>query len=69
MSDIEQQPNVILSKIKNYLTDKEIKFRSLHHKPTYTSEESALERNEDISIGGKAILMKLDDDFKLFVLR
>ena len=60
--------NEILNKIHQYLTEKNITFKSLHHKPTLTSEESALERNEDISIGGKAILMKLDDSFKLFVL-
>lgn len=69
MSVIEQQPNIVLAKIINYLTEKDIKFKTLHHKPTFTSEESAIERNEDVSIGGKAILMKLDDSYKLFVLR
>ncbi len=68
MSEIEQQPNLIFNKISGFLTEKNINFNSLHHKPTFTSEESAKERGEDISIGGKAILMKLDDTFKLFVL-
>lgn len=58
----------VLSNLINYLTERNIQFNTLHHKPTLTSEESAKERNEDISIGGKAILMKLDDTFKLFVL-
>jgi len=60
--------NEILNKISNLLHEKSIQFKSLHHKATFTSEESAQERNEDLSIGGKAILMKLDDSFRLFVL-
>lgn len=60
--------NEILNKISNLLHEKNIQFKSLHHKATFTSEESAQERNEDLSIGGKAILMKLDDSFRLFVL-
>ena len=64
----EQQPNVVFTNISSFLTEKQINFKSLHHKPTFTSEESAKERGEDISIGGKAILIKLDDSFKLFVL-
>ena len=60
--------NTVLANIIKYLNEKNIQFNTLHHKPTLTSEESAKERNEDISIGGKAILMKLDDSFKLFVL-
>jgi len=60
--------NEILNKISNLLHEQSIQFKSLHHKATFTSEESAQERNEDLSIGGKAILMKLDDSFRLFVL-
>ena len=43
-------------------------FREIHHQPTFTSEESARARGEDVRIGGKAILMKVGDEFKLFVL-
>ncbi len=45
-----------------------IPYRTVHHGPTYTSEESAKARGEEVKIGGKAIVMKVDDSFKLFVL-
>lgn len=40
----------------------------MHHEPTRTSEASAKARGEDISIGGKALIMKIKGEFKLFVL-
>jgi prolyl-tRNA editing enzyme YbaK/EbsC (Cys-tRNA(Pro) deacylase)/ribosomal protein S18 acetylase RimI-like enzyme len=43
-------------------------FRQVRHGPTRTSAESAEARGEELRIGGKAILMKVEDDFKLFVL-
>ena len=43
-------------------------FREVHHSPTRTSEESALARGEELRIGGKALLIKVDSDFRLFVL-
>lgn len=51
-----------------FLQERNIPFRTVHHEPTFTSEESAKARGEDVKIGGKAILMKIDNDFKLFVL-
>ncbi len=43
-------------------------FKALHHEPTLTSEDSARVRGEDISIGAKAIVMKVDKGFKIFVI-
>ena len=43
-------------------------FKKVEHEPTFTSEESALARNEELKIGGKAILMKIDKTEYLFVL-
>ena len=40
----------------------------VEHVPTHTSQESAKARGEDISIGGKALLIKVDDSFEIFVL-
>ena len=54
--------------IKQFLDEHRISYRTVHHGPTFTSEESALARGEEVKIGGKAILMKIDNDFKLFVL-
>ena len=56
------------SAIKNLLDQHAISYRKVHHEPTPTSAEAARARNEDISIGGKAILLKVGNSFKLFVL-
>lgn len=58
----------ILPAIRRLLTDANIAFREVHHEPTRTSEESAKARGEELRIGGKALLMKGDDGFRLFVL-
>mgnify|MGYP002776994267 CR=1 FL=1 len=42
--------------------------RRVEHAPTQTSEESARVRREPLEIGGKALLLKIDDAFALFVL-
>jgi Ala-tRNA(Pro) deacylase len=55
-------------KICSLLNDNKISYKSVSHEPTFTSEESALARCEDLSIGGKAILIKIDEKFELFVL-
>lgn len=58
----------MFDKIKSFLDTSGIAYRTVHHEPTRTSEESAKARGEDISVGGKAMLMKVDDAFKLFVI-
>jgi Ala-tRNA(Pro) deacylase len=55
-------------RIKDYLHENSIEFKALHHEPTRTSEASAKARGEDMSIGGKALVMKIMGEFKLFVL-
>lgn len=58
----------VLQAIRELLIANGIQFRELHHEPTTTSEESARVRGEPLHIGGKAILLKTDDVFRLFVL-
>jgi len=58
----------VFQRICTYLADRNIAFRTVEHEPTYTSEESAAARGEDVRIGGKAIVLKVDDIFRLFVL-
>jgi Ala-tRNA(Pro) deacylase len=58
----------VLDQIREYLRSQSIDFREVHHAPTFTSEESAKARGEDLRIGGKALLMKTGDVFRLFVL-
>ena len=57
-----------LDRIRQHLRSLSIDFREVHHAPTFTSEESARARGEDLRIGGKALLMKTGDVFRLFVL-
>jgi len=48
----------MFNKIKNLLNSKSIEFREVHHEPTKTSEDSAKARGEDLSIGGKGLVLK-----------
>lgn len=54
--------------ICQWLDEARISYRSVHHEPTRTSEESAKARGEEVRIGGKALLVKTGDEFRLFVL-
>jgi prolyl-tRNA editing enzyme YbaK/EbsC (Cys-tRNA(Pro) deacylase) len=58
----------ILEAIRDCLTRESVPFREVRHEPTRTSEESARARGEDIRVGGKALLIKVDSEFRLFVL-
>ena len=58
----------VFDDITRHLIGHSIQFRAVHHEPTHTSEASAKARGEDISVGGKAIVLKVDDKFMLFVL-
>ncbi len=42
--------------------------REVEHEPTETSEQSAQARGEPLYVGAKALLLKTDDVFRLFVL-
>lgn len=57
-----------LDAIRDLLRQHGVVFREVHHEPTRTSEESAVARGEPLHIGGKAILLKTDGVFRLFVL-
>jgi prolyl-tRNA editing enzyme YbaK/EbsC (Cys-tRNA(Pro) deacylase) len=50
------------------LTDSGVAFEERHHAPTATSEESARARGEELGVGAKALLLRTDDLFRLFVL-
>jgi Ala-tRNA(Pro) deacylase len=60
--------NRVLESIREWLRRESVSFREVQHAPTYTSEESAKARGEEVRVGGKAILMKTDQVFRLFVL-
>src|ERR1700722_7121583 len=58
----------IVEAIHEWLRREGVVFREVHHAPTRTSEESAVARGEQLRIGGKALLLKVDADFRLFIL-
>ncbi len=58
----------VLGRIRALLAAEGAAYRHVQHQPTYTSEQSAAARGESIQIGGKALLMKIGDEFRLFVL-
>lgn len=59
----------VLQSIRTLLTARSCEFRELAHGPTRTSEESAAARGEPLHHGGKALLIKSEDDaFRVFVL-
>jgi len=58
----------ILAAIRALLTAHGIAFTELRHEPTRTSEDSAKARGEALRVGGKALLLRCDETFGLFVL-
>ncbi|MGA2713327.1 MAG: YbaK/EbsC family protein [Bryobacteraceae bacterium] len=59
---------MLLEKIRGWLASEGVPFREVHHEPTRTSEDSARARGEDLRVGGKALVIKVDAVFRLFVL-
>ncbi len=66
--DTEKVKSPILEKIRHLLTAAGVAFREVEHAPTYTSEESAKARGESLRTGAKALVMKVDETFRLFVV-
>ena len=58
----------ILQLIRELLTKNGFKFDEMEHEPTLTSEQAARVRGVDLEIGGKALLIKTDQIYRLFVL-
>lgn len=58
----------ILETIRQLLTTEAVPFREVEHPPTLTSEDSATARGEPLYVGAKALLVKADEHYVLFVL-
>jgi Ala-tRNA(Pro) deacylase len=54
--------------ISDLLRQEGAAFRELQHEPTLTSADSARVRGEPLFVGAKALLLKVDSTFSLFVL-
>ena len=58
----------VLQRIRDLLARNDIRFQEIEHEPTLTSEQAAKARGIDLEIGGKALLIKTDELYRLFVL-
>ena len=64
MSDISS----VHERLLELLAGPGVSFRQVHHEPTPTSADAARARGEPIGCGAKALLLKTDGTFRLFVL-
>jgi Ala-tRNA(Pro) deacylase len=60
--------NQVFKQILEMFSRAGIQYKEIEHEPTYTSEESARVRGESLAVGAKALLLKNDDTFRLFIL-
>lgn len=60
--------SMVLDSIRDLLTKNNIPFHESHHEATPTSADSARIRGVSLKIGGKALVLKIGDEFKLLVL-
>lgn len=58
----------VLEAVRGLLNAAGIAFVEKQHEPTYTSEQSARARGEPLEIGAKALVIKTDGEYRLFVL-
>ncbi len=58
----------VLESIRQWLTQSGVSFVEKTHAPTLTSADSAAARGESLQIGAKALLVKGDQQYCLFVL-
>ncbi|HEX7375657.1 MAG TPA: YbaK/EbsC family protein [Pirellulales bacterium] len=58
----------VLITIRQLLAERGVAFREKVHPPTYTSAEAAAARGEALEVGAKALLLKTDEMFRLFVM-
>lgn len=58
----------VIQAVRALLNAAGVAFVEKHHEPTHTSEESARARGEPLRIGAKALVIKTDGVYRLFVL-
>jgi Ala-tRNA(Pro) deacylase len=63
-----EETSPVHERLVRHLTAAGVSFRQLHHEPTPTSADAARARGEPIGCGAKALLLKTDEKFRLFVL-
>lgn len=65
----EVGPTDVTRRIRALLDEAGVEYRYVEHGPTLTCEASAAARGETTQVGGKAIVLKVGDTFRLCVLR
>jgi len=58
----------VMEKIHELLDREGVDYEAMHHEPTPTSQDSARVRGQPLETGGKALVMKVDDRFCVFVI-
>jgi Ala-tRNA(Pro) deacylase len=58
----------VFERVQQLLAEAGVAYREIGHEATHTSEESARVRGESLAVGAKALLLKTDDVFRLFVM-
>ena len=61
-------PTDTTARIRTLLDDAGVAYRYIEHGPTRTSEASAAARGEVLDVGGKSIVLKVGDTFRVCVL-
>jgi prolyl-tRNA editing enzyme YbaK/EbsC (Cys-tRNA(Pro) deacylase) len=64
-----QGPTAVTARIRALLDEAGVDYRYVEHGPTLTCEASAAARGETTQVGGKAIVLKVGETFRLCVLR
>ena len=58
----------VFDRIIALLQDHDVEFRHVRHRSGRTSEQAAVARGEPLEIGGKALVIKVGAEFRLFVM-
>jgi Ala-tRNA(Pro) deacylase len=58
----------VRDRIRHLLQEEGVAFDELEHEPTRTSKESAKARGDETAVGAKALFIRVDSAFHLFVL-
>ena len=61
-------PTDTTARIRTLLDDAGVAYRYIEHGPTRTSKASAAARGEVLDVGGKSIVLKVGDTFRVCVL-
>ena len=58
----------VFDRIESLLKDRGITFQVLRHEPVFTSEEAARVRGTPLASGAKALIIKVEEGFVMFVV-